>query len=128
MAPAEARFAALRETYNQRFHRLAQEVHHLQSLMSQPAADGRAVEEAKRCVEQAQSAYRESRDLLAWFMLSGEAQTRTMVIGVGPQDHRADLDHKSQVEHVAYQLWEKAGRPSGKAEEHWYHAERLVHG
>jgi hypothetical protein len=136
MTKEEAQFAALRETYNQAFHHLAQQVRELQSLMSQPATDERAVEEAKRRVEQAQAMYHESRDLLAWSLLFGdvkgasatdlEALARTAVIGVGPLGRAGGLDHRSHVEQLAHQLWEQAGRPSGKAEEHWYLAERLT--
>ncbi len=131
-----AQFAALRETYDQVFHHLAQQVRELQSLMSQPATDERAVEEAKRRVEQAQATYRETRDLLAWSLLFGdvksasaadlEALARAAVIGVGPLGRAGGLDHRSQVEQLAHQLWEQTGRPSGKAEEHWYLAERLA--
>ncbi|MBM3747875.1 MAG: DUF2934 domain-containing protein [Acidobacteria bacterium] len=30
------------------------------------------------------------------------------------------------MERLAYQLWEEAGRPFGRAEEHWYLAGRLL--
>jgi hypothetical protein len=127
----------LRGTYNETFQHFSLQVRLLQSLMSQPTTDGRAVEEAKRRVEQAHVAYRESRDLLAQFMLSrGEAgaaatsrhaQTQTAVIGNRPQSGGRELDQESRVERLAYQLWEEADRPAGKAEEHWYRAERLIY-
>lgn len=133
MPQVEAGFAALRGTYNETFRHFSLQVRLLQSLMSQPTMDGRAVEEAKRRVEQAHSAYRESRDLLAQFTLSRhvrsaalkEPQAETAKFGQEPQGSEADCGPR--VEHLAYQLWEEAGRPSGKAEEHWYLAERLIH-
>jgi hypothetical protein len=36
-----------------------------------------------------------------------------------------DLDH--QIRKRAYQLWEEAGRPEGRAEEFWYHAQADIH-
>ncbi|HSB13972.1 MAG TPA: DUF2934 domain-containing protein [Bryobacteraceae bacterium] len=32
------------------------------------------------------------------------------------------------MEQLVYHLWEESGRPTGKAEEHWYRAEQLIHG
>lgn len=129
----ETRLVALRKAYEEAFQHFSLQVRLLQSLMSQPTMDGRAVEEAKRRVEQAHSAYRESRDLLARFMLSGHVrsatltETETAEIGDELQGSEPELDRRSQVEYLAYQLWEKAGRPSGRAEEHWYRAERMIH-
>jgi hypothetical protein len=60
--------------------------------------------------------YRERRDALAQFLLSHAATGAA-----------ACLAHRAQVERLAYQLWEEAGRPSGRAEEHWHLAERLMH-
>lgn len=74
----EAQFAELRGTYNKAFQHLSLQVRLLQSLMTQPTTDRRAVEEAKRRVEQAHSAYRESRDLLAQFMLSRCVRSATL--------------------------------------------------
>ncbi len=31
-----------------------------------------------------------------------------------------------EIEKVAYQLWEKEGRPSGREKENWYQAEIIV--
>ena len=33
-----------------------------------------------------------------------------------------------QVTELAQQIWEKDGRPNGKAEEHWFRAEEIVYG
>jgi hypothetical protein len=74
------------------------------------------MEEASRRLERAHLVYRERRDALAQFLLSRATKGAP-----------ASLAHRAQVERLAYQLWEEAGRPSGRAEEHWYLAERLLH-
>ncbi len=132
----ESQFVSLREAYEDAFRGFSLKVHLLQSLASQETPDGRAVEEAKRLVEQAHDAYRESRGLLAQFMLlhgeAGAAATRhhtpaqMAVTGNKPQSGGRESDQRSRVESLAYQLWEEAGRPPGRAEEHWYRAERLI--
>ena len=133
----EARFVSLRKAYEDAFRGFSLQVHLLQSLMSQPPTDGKAIPEAKRRVEQAHIAYRESRDLLAQFMLSrGEAsagaairraEPQTAVSGNKPNSAGTEMNQESRVERLAYQLWEEAGRPWGQTEEHWYRAERLIH-
>lgn len=69
---AKAPFTVLQGTYNETFKHFSLQVRLLQFLMSQPTTDGKIVEEAKRLVEQAHSAYRESRDRLALLILSGD--------------------------------------------------------
>jgi len=136
-APHEqARHSALRDAFRDAFQQFSSQVRLLQSLLSDPASEREAIEEARRRVAQAQRSYRESRNLLAQFMLSGGEASAAAVIRHAPA-HTAASDNKpprdgrgfnqrSQVERLAYQLWEEAGRPSGRADEHWYLAERLV--
>jgi hypothetical protein len=153
--PAQARFVALRRAYEDAFRQFSLQVRLLQSLASRPVLDERAVEEARRRVQQAHFVYRERRDLLAGFMLSREmkaaaveslaggaatqwgemrhaaatdrqGQAETADIGSEPLGSARDLDQRSQVERLAYRLWEEAGRPSGMAEEHLHFAERLL--
>lgn len=112
---AQARFEALRSAYNSAFRQFSLSVGQLRSLLSLPAPDIAAVEEAKLRVEQARTAYRESRDLLVQFMLSRDVTAADR-----------GVDWKSQVESLAHQIWEESGRPAGKAEEHWYRAESLL--
>jgi hypothetical protein len=38
------------------------------------------------------------------------------------------LDAAKQIREVAYQLWEKEGRPAGCEHSHWLEAERIVFG
>src|SRR5215470_12439220 len=40
-------------------------------------------------------------------------------------DMRNDPTH-SEIERLAYQLWQERGRPWGSAEEDWFRAERLL--
>jgi len=136
-----SRFGALRQAYDDVFQQFSLQVRLLQSLTSHSTPDREAVEEARRRVEQAHFAYRESRDLLADFMLSRHAAIRReegqqVVPGHPPahaetrhepQGSEGDLDQRFRVECLAYHLWEEAARPLGKAEEHWYRAERLIH-
>jgi len=132
----ESQFVSLREAYQNAFREFSLKVHLLQSLASQETPDAREVEEAKLLVEKALDAYRESRGLLAQFMLlhgeAGAAATRRhapaqmALTGNKSQSGGRESEQKSLVERLAYQLWEEAGRPSGRAEEHWYRAERLI--
>lgn len=36
-------------------------------------------------------------------------------------------DFDQQIRERAYQLWEEAGRPEGRAEEFWFHAQADIH-
>ena len=109
--------AALRKVYGDAFRQFSEQVKLLQSRMNQPTPNERDLEEAKRRVEQARSAYRERRDLLASLMLPQKASGGAA----------SNLDERTEVEQLAHLLWEEMGRPEGKAEEHWYCAESLVH-
>jgi len=60
-------------------------------------------------LEEAREAYRRSRDLLAEFLLNKP----------GPE-------RRSEVEQLAYRIWNHAGRPSGTSEADWREAEQLV--
>jgi len=75
MPEGDAQFAALRRPYEDAFRRFALQVRRLQSLARAPVPDREAMEQAKRCVEEAQSVYRERRDALAQFVLSREPQS-----------------------------------------------------
>jgi hypothetical protein len=37
-----------------------------------------------------------------------------------------DTDRDRSIRELAYELWERAGRPAGGAEEYWYEAERRL--
>lgn len=36
-------------------------------------------------------------------------------------------DFDQQIRERAYQLWEEAGRPNGRAQEFWFHAQADIH-
>ncbi len=74
---------------------------------SRALRDALARRRARGSAEAAQSAYRDSRDSLAAFFLTAQ---------------------RSRVRRLAYQLWERAGRPRDSAEADWEHAERLIRG
>ena len=84
-------------SYRAAFRRWSSHVSRSQSRGTPAASDGSA--------HAAQVAYRESRDSLADFLLTSR---------------------RSRVRRLAYQLWERAGRPGGSAEADWNHAERLI--
>jgi hypothetical protein len=63
-------FRLLRAEYDLSFRRWEDEVRGLELLTSQPNADPKAVERAQRLAEEAQNAYRESRNSLAQFLVS----------------------------------------------------------
>jgi hypothetical protein len=79
-------------------------------MLNHEPPDTAAIEEARRRIEQARSIYRDSRDSLARFLLSQDMKSAPA----------------GSVERLAHQLWERAGRPVGQADEHWYHAERMI--
>ena len=112
---SENDFRELRSRYEEAFHQFSLQVHRLQFLTGDPTADGKDAEEARRRVDEAYLAYRERRDMLAQFLLCRERRAG----GTEP-------DRRFEVEQLAYQLWEKAGRPIGMADDHWYLAERLI--
>ena len=107
---ARALFTALRAAYDVAFQEFSRQVLSLQSILNGDAPESTAIEEARRRVEQAQSIYRDCRDSLARFLLSQDMK------GAPP----------GSVVRLAHQLWESDGRPAGKADEHWYRAERMI--
>ena len=107
---ARALFNALRAAYDVAFQDFSRQVLSLQSILGHDAPDSTAMEEARRRVQQAQSVYRDCRDSLARFLLSLDMKAAPAVC----------------VESLAHQLWESDGRPAGKADEHWYRAERMI--
>jgi|GEM_PF-1195322 hypothetical protein len=133
-AGALGEFATLRKTYDDAFCEFCREVRNLQLLMGHPAVDTVTLYEARRRVERAQRKYRESRDLLAQFLLlQTGGVTRRQRPGASaeplrgkPGDEWGDGSQRSRIERLAYQIWEQTGRPSGKAEEHWYSAEQSI--
>jgi hypothetical protein len=100
------KYERLRAEYDAAFHRLSVEVQRLRSEMEQPSPHRAAEELTRRNADEALSAYRKCRDNLAKFLISHGKQ--------------------QEVEALAYRLWEEAGHPIGKPQEHWYRAEQLL--
>jgi hypothetical protein len=92
-------FRLLRADYDLSFRRWEDEVRGLELLTSQPNADARAVERVQRRVEEAQNAYRESRNLLAQFLVSA--------LGIS-SDHSAS--ERAAVLHSENSVTEGVGR------------------
>ena len=106
-----------RASYEEAFHKLATEVAVLRELTFQPGADQTQVSEARARVEQAQSAYAASRNLLAELLLARAVHTEQAAV---------HADERSKVQRLAHLLWESGGRPEGRAEDDWYRAEHLI--
>ena len=125
-------YERLRAEYNAAFARLRAEETRLQSIEAQDRMDANA--------EAAMDAYRECRERLARFLISlrpaGESEATVdfqTVSGwmTGRKTPAADFtagegDREDEVQALAYRLWEEAGRPTGKSQEHWYRAEQLL--
>ena len=74
-AGEEAQLTSLQTAYKTAFGRWALQTGRLKSLTTQSTSGSMAVREARGQVEAAQTAYRESRDLLAEFMLAAPAKS-----------------------------------------------------
>ena len=96
----------MKPRYDQAFAELRERVRELQRTHPAWLQDGntRAAE-----LSAAQAEYWRSRNALA-DLLMGRPE------GAGTCD----------TERLAYTLWERAGRPSGQAEQFWYEAERML--
>lgn len=101
-----ANLDTLRRVYEEAFRRwiaLARE--------ARGKVDGASPEAAS--LDSAHNAYREVRDQLARRMLASR--------GAGSR-----VPDPADVSRLAHRLWEAAGRPSGTAEDDWFHAEEIL--
>ena len=135
----QTRFRRLRAAYKAAFGEWSLQVRFLQAPRSCSARNSTAIQEARAQASDAQAAYRDSRDLLADFMLvrlskikascgpHTSSAARTGIAGRPARDaNSSGRGHKPQVECLAYFLWEGAGCPTGSAEADWYRAEQLI--
>src|SRR5437899_186348 len=91
-ANVEAQRRRLREAYEAAFAQWASQVNRLQSL-KHSTPDGVAIEEVQSQVEVAQTAYRESRDLLAELLIAGTETGRQAVANAtAPRGKRASAE------------------------------------
>ena len=133
-------YERLRAEYDAAFDRLRAAVWELRSITQELSSDRIAEEAARQCVDQALGLYRECRNNLADFLTSRQPAGKPAV-SVGSQplgvwtpgiDRRAagsDDDafgRRNEVQVLAYRLWEKAERPIGSPDEHWYRAEVML--
>jgi hypothetical protein len=113
MADTGSHLRELRAAYEAAFMRWASKVN-LFHLLAQASSDGELLMSARKQMDEAERDYHASRDLLAEFMMKPH------------RDQGNGARHSYDVEHLAYFLWEGAGRPHGTAESDWYRAERLI--
>ena len=106
----ETRFAALRAAYDGAFRQYSLHVGSLQSLLHHAAPDCTVIEEARLRVERARSEYRESRDLLALFLLGRDKKAargvevcirRIPFLKVTPESERFNLRRNLEAQQVA---------------------------
>jgi hypothetical protein len=115
-------FSELDQAYRLAFRNWSSQIHHLQAVADHPI-DEQESRQAHHLVEAAESDYRDRRDRLAGYILTGTRFSRLF-----PKDRDSSLteEQRSEIERVAYRLWEEAGRPDGTAESDWLRAERIV--
>jgi hypothetical protein len=101
-------FDRLRADYDDAFARLRAEEGRLRAIAQQSSADNQSVEAARQRFDHAMESYREHREKLAAFLASIAATSR------------------NEVEALAHHFWEQEGRPTGRPEEHWYQAEKVL--
>ncbi len=122
-AQEQTRFRQLLAAYNVAFGEWSVQARLLQAIRSSSAPDSAALQQARADAENAQIAYRGSRDLLADFLLARHTASAALQ---GRDAKASAMDHRSRVERMAYSLWKGAGCPKGSAEADWYRAEQLI--
>jgi hypothetical protein len=137
----QIRFRHLLAAYKAAFGEWLLQVRFLQAHRPHAAPDSTAIRDARAKAGNAEAVYRDSRDLLADFMLlrlsrikascgrrSSPAAPSERQSTPAPDANRSRTGHRSQVERLAYFLWENAGYPAGSAEADWHRAEQLLRG
>jgi phosphosulfolactate phosphohydrolase-like enzyme len=101
--------------YRAAFEDFSSKAERVQRLAEHPGSNREEFERALLDLEKAQLAYEHARDALVRSLLPASQQATAL-----RDDHRAD------VRTIAELLWERAGRPTGTAEEDWLRAEAIV--
>jgi hypothetical protein len=119
-------FTELDQAYRLAFRDWNSQLHNFQTVSEHPIDDAET-RKARELAAAAESAYREKRDRLAGFILTGTRLSRIF----GPYDPTVSHqtltpDQYRDVEVLAYRYWEEAGRPHGTAEADWLRAEKVV--
>lgn len=138
-AHEQTRLSHLLAAYKAAFGEWSLQVRLLQTLGSHSTTDRTALQKARAQVRHAQATYRGSRDLLADFMLvrlsnikasCGRRTSPAVLTELESRQARdansSGMDQRSQVERMAYCLWQGAGCPAGSADADWYRAEQLI--
>lgn len=119
-------YRQLRAEYDAAFERLRRADRELRSIRQARSTVKAEEEPARQRFEQAMNDYRACRKRLADRLLSGRpAGSRTLGVWT-IETARPDGARQDEVQDLAHRLWEEAGRPLGKAEEHWYQAEKML--
>ena len=133
-------YELLRAEYDAAFSRLRRAARDLQSLRMRPAPVKAEEDAVRQRVDEAMRIYRECRRKLADFLISRPpggnpaprvpAQSREF--RTSGMDRRATRSndppgtHRIGVQALAHRLWQDAGKPLGRADEHWYRAEQML--
>ncbi len=119
-------YEGLKAEYDATFGGLRAAVCELQSITREFSSDKKAEEAARQRVDQALGRYRECRNNLVGFLISQKptvsVDSQAPSIWTPGIDRRAAgsddgaLGRGSEVQVLAFHLWEKAGRPIGSQE------------
>lgn len=100
--------------YRSAFGDFSRKAERVQQLTGNPSGDRKEFETALLELEKAHLAYGEARDALVRTLLPSAPAAAP------------ERDHSGDVRAIAELLWERAGRPTGTAEEDWRRAEAIV--
>lgn len=111
---------ALWRQYRLAFQHFSDQARTVQRLKAEATPDVTSVESALLELERARVEYSNTRDLLAYSLMQ-----RPQVRQTHP-DSDAKREYTARVRRIAELLWELEGRRDGRADEHWFRAERIV--
>ncbi len=109
--------ASVESEYRSAFEDFSRKAQRVQFLTEHPTGDRDGFETALLELEEAHLAYNESRDALV-DSLFPHARKNARVDGID--------DRRRDIQTIAELLWERAGRPTGTAEDDWRRAESIV--
>ncbi len=119
-------YSQLRAEYDAAFERLRRADRELRSIQRDRSSAKAEQDQARQRFEQAMNEYRACRKRLAEHLLSGQPEgSRTLGVWT-IETAQPGGARQAEVRLLAHRLWEEAGRPLGKADEHWYQAEKML--
>ncbi len=116
-------YRRLRSAYDHAFQQLAREVRQLSRLQTLSSVGNQNVSAALEQVAAAERCYVETRNALADFLLSRQAEGDVTAPSPKPIP---DEQARASIQEQAYFLWENAGKPRGNDQANWYRAEARV--